>query len=69
MMSDDVVATNLKRLLRAAIKENLEKSKRTKNEVSRTYYDRAMSIYTLSSEILGLELSEGPNDEILKLLD
>ena len=67
-MTVDYADAKLKRLLRAAMKENLEKSKRTTNEVSRTYYDRAVSIYTLSSEILGIELSEGPNDELLKLL-
>lgn len=69
-MTDGYVSgMELKRFLRAAMKENLEKGKRAKNEVSRTYYDRAMTIYTLSSEILGIELFEGSEDELLKLLD
>ena len=71
MMDGYVSVEELKNRLLAMMEINLVKSKRFSTwpkQLSVIHYDRAVAVHTIANELLGIDLLDGADENMLKLL-
>lgn len=73
MMNGYVSIDELVYRFRYAMEKNLLRSKRLEKTVAKSlsenYRNRAIEIYMVSNEILGIDILEGADENLLKLLN